>query len=83
MREAGVKERGRAKLVGITRNITAGKNAELAVHDSEKRLRVLVAELQHRTRNLISVVGATAEKTLRTEERRVGKECRSRWSPYH
>ena len=21
--------------------------------------------------------------TLRSEERRVGKECRSRWSPYH
>ena len=25
-------------------------------------------------------VGATQ---LRSEERRVGKECRSRWSPYH
>ena len=22
-------------------------------------------------------------KLLRSEERRVGKECRSRWSPYH
>ena len=22
-------------------------------------------------------------KALRSEERRVGKECRSRWSPYH
>ena len=22
-------------------------------------------------------------KTKRSEERRVGKECRSRWSPYH
>ena len=22
-------------------------------------------------------------KQLRSEERRVGKECRSRWSPYH
>ena len=22
-------------------------------------------------------------KRLRSEERRVGKECRSRWSPYH
>ena len=21
--------------------------------------------------------------SLRSEERRVGKECRSRWSPYH
>ena len=23
------------------------------------------------------------ERELRSEERRVGKECRSRWSPYH
>ena len=23
------------------------------------------------------------EKHIRSEERRVGKECRSRWSPYH
>ena len=23
------------------------------------------------------------ELKLRSEERRVGKECRSRWSPYH
>ena len=25
----------------------------------------------------------TIEKEIRSEERRVGKECRSRWSPYH
>src|SRR3712207_9313663 len=24
-----------------------------------------------------------ARKVIRSEERRVGKECRSRWSPYH
>ena len=24
-----------------------------------------------------------APRNLRSEERRVGKECRSRWSPYH
>src|SRR5947208_15433579 len=26
---------------------------------------------------------SAASDTLRSEERRVGKECRSRWSPYH
>src|SRR2546430_402877 len=26
---------------------------------------------------------AELEKQTRSEERRVGKECRSRWSPYH
>ena len=25
----------------------------------------------------------SVESVLRSEERRVGKECRSRWSPYH
>src|SRR5207302_6267165 len=33
---------------------------------------------------LIRVVGrAFIHHTGRSEERRVGKECRSRWSPYH
>ena len=29
------------------------------------------------------VVGVIIILMLRSEERRVGKECRSRWSPYH
>ena len=28
-------------------------------------------------------VGQLLKKLFRSEERRVGKECRSRWSPYH
>ena len=28
-------------------------------------------------------VAKVFEDMLRSEERRVGKECRSRWSPYH
>ena len=28
-------------------------------------------------------VSANADEVSRSEERRVGKECRSRWSPYH
>ena len=27
--------------------------------------------------------GRANAQVLRSEERRVGKECRSRWSPYH
>ena len=30
-----------------------------------------------------AVVGLAAMLVMRSEERRVGKECRSRWSPYH
>ena len=29
------------------------------------------------------IQGYSARGTTRSEERRVGKECRSRWSPYH
>ena len=29
------------------------------------------------------VRGADWNEEIRSEERRVGKECRSRWSPYH
>ena len=29
---------------------------------------------------IVSIVGPSGQ---RSEERRVGKECRSRWSPYH
>ena len=31
----------------------------------------------------LSVVLARVLTLIRSEERRVGKECRSRWSPYH
>ena len=30
-----------------------------------------------------AVVSITIDDEFRSEERRVGKECRSRWSPYH
>src|SRR5256886_13501483 len=33
--------------------------------------------------NHMDVVLASREYWTRSEERRVGKECRSRWSPYH
>ena len=34
--------------------------------------------------NALDQIGITAEDNFtRSEERRVGKECRSRWSPYH
>ena len=32
---------------------------------------------------LTSMLGFSTCLTTRSEERRVGKECRSRWSPYH
>src|SRR5260370_598302 len=42
-------------------------------------------ELQFGTNHLghFALTGLLLEQMLRSEERRVGKECRSRWSPYH
>src|SRR5438874_3291820 len=32
---------------------------------------------------VVNAAPAVRAQALRSEERRVGKECRSRWSPYH
>ena len=37
----------------------------------------------HRAIHFIHRSPGTTVNNLRSEERRVGKECRSRWSPYH
>ena len=34
-------------------------------------------------RNALPPGKSKEDKAYRSEERRVGKECRSRWSPYH
>ena len=31
----------------------------------------------------VKIAGALPQREMRSEERRVAKECRSRWSPYH
>ena len=36
---------------------------------------------QDASRRLFAIM--LGDKVIRSEERRVGKECRSRWSPYH
>ena len=33
--------------------------------------------------SILNVYGSSFDAKVRSEERRVGKECRSRWSPYH
>src|SRR2546430_17037555 len=45
-------------------------------------LPVNVTPLGSEKENRIKIAGS-ADLKMRSEERRVGKECRSRWSPYH
>ena len=44
---------------------------------------VLVTPLAAQVGNSVGVRDANTVPEARSEERRVGKECRSRWSPYH
>src|SRR3712207_7122009 len=41
-----------------------------------------ISNMAEEARDEIKTIPA-AIKRVRSEERRVGKECRSRWSPYH
>src|SRR5256885_6215010 len=46
--------------------------------------RIVLGEESAALRDLVcDLLSKGHKKILRSEERRVGKECRSRWSPYH
>ena len=79
-------------IAGRSRRVTSGSEAVTMIHDAfrdfahsrprpvhiEIPLDVLEAELDYTDRHV-----APRPPGARSEERRVGKECRSRWSPYH
>src|SRR5690349_22142449 len=50
---------------------------------SDEVLNGFVLELQRLSARLVSLRSGPVGEWDRSEERRVGKECRSRWSPYH
>src|SRR5258708_33954300 len=52
---------------------------ELLPRDCKRRLDREVAVAEHQ--RLVDLTGHAG--LVRSEERRVGKECRSRWAPYH
>ena len=81
---AGAAVAGRARQVAELRRLTgqlaAQAEDEVRVARLQERNRI-EAELHRRFSERFSAIVVRAEG--RSEERRVGKECRSRWSPYH
>ena len=54
------------------------------VEGADKLLRLQI-KIGEENRQIVAGIAEhySPEELVRSEERRVGKECRSRWSPYH
>ena len=68
--------------------IASDDNSEEGIHhvtvrDLVSNKLTVDANLHVEHYGLMTILFNRAETQLRSEERRVGKECRSRWSPYH
>ena len=64
----------------LTGTIVSLASAEIS---RAQALAASVAKLTDREPMLMYYRKVSEGRLLRSEERRVGKECRSRWSPYH
>ena len=51
--------------------------------DFDKMNGLVPAIIQDNETRKVLMLGFMNKEAYRSEERRVGKECRSRWSPYH
>src|SRR3712207_9399082 len=58
-------------------------NVGIVVSPSLAKDRLQHIEFVNLSDKRILVILVSAPNIVRSEERRVGKECRSRWSPYH
>ena len=80
----------------LTLTIGKQKNIALIAHDSKKHEMIDWCEANKEilkghflcgtgttARMITEATGLPVKGYNRSEERRVGKECRSRWSPYH
>ena len=58
------------------------RSNDILIVDDEIGIRDLLSDILQDEGYTVNLAENT-EEVLRSEERRVGKECRSRWSPYH
>ena len=82
---------GRRKKISAEARKEALKSVSFAklrnVPSSPRKMRLVVDMIRgmevFRALGVLRFSNKDATTLLRSEERRVGKECRSRWSPYH
>ena len=61
-------------------SVFPSEKSEEIVANVNQNMKTIRYELGRRVRMQLRII---PELKFRSEERRVGKECRSRWSPYH
>src|ERR1041385_6752367 len=85
--EIGLKlfEQKQPDLVVLDLNLPGISGLNLFQEMRTLRPKIPIIMLTSRSEEVDRVVGLEvgADDYVRSEERRVGKECRSRWSPYH
>ena len=67
-------------VIGIIISITIIQNLNTAIKSENNQKNNKIIEQQ---KNTTIYKNESKSMVSRSEERRVGKECRSRWSPYH
>ena len=68
----------RPKINGIELN-----KRDINIRQVYVTIRHIASESDENYKEISIMVLIFVDKDSRSEERRVGKECRSRWSPYH
>ena len=68
---------------GETPEVAAVRETAEEVSLTVQAIRLLGERVHPKTGRQMSYVACELVSGNRSEERRVGKECRSRWSPYH
>ena len=71
-------------MAGCNNNNSSKKSEETKPKTESTQIKATIAKVKFKPSASIALLPKTIYENLtRSEERRVGKECRSRWSPYH